>query len=54
MSSNGLVEQQTDPDVIEITNRVQSYTEPETTGELYDFGKMLLMEGVDRGPLDRR
>lgn len=34
--------------LLEITNRLSAYQNPETTRELYDFGKLLLQEGVDR------
>jgi hypothetical protein len=36
------------PEVVEITERVQGYANKCTTNELYDFGKMLLLEQVDR------
>lgn len=48
MSSNGAVQSTIDPDLREVTERVQRYTDPATTDQLYDFGKMLLQESVDR------
>jgi hypothetical protein len=48
MDSNGAVEFQPEPDLLDITKRVQDYNEIKTTDELYDFGKMLLLEEVDR------
>jgi hypothetical protein len=46
MNNNGEI--QPSPDLVDITKQVSSYTEKETTNELYDFGKMLLLENVDR------
>ena len=48
MSNNGSAEPFVDRDVQEVTERVQKYTETDTTDELYDFGKLLLQEGIDR------
>ncbi len=47
MSNNGSPSE-VSPEVVEITARVQGYANTGTTNELYDFGKMLLLEEVDR------
>lgn len=35
-------------EIAEVTERLSKYGNAETTNELYDFGKLLLEEGVDR------
>nr|AEQ20502.1 hypothetical protein [uncultured bacterium CSL144] len=35
-------------EIAEVTERLSKYDNAETTSELYDFGKLLLEEGVDR------
>ncbi len=48
MSNNGSAEPTAERDVQEVTDRVQNYTDTDTTNELYDFGKLLLQEAIDR------
>ena len=48
MTTNGAAGFQPESDLIDVTDRVQKYTEIDTTANLYDFGKMLLQEEVDR------
>lgn len=48
MNNNGTYEPAINPDVIEVTSLVAGYTDTKTTDELYEFGKMLLLEGIDR------
>jgi len=48
MASNGVASHEVEPGEKDIIERLSGYTDPEVTKELYDFGKDLVRDALDR------